>query len=164
MDVRFETKYGNKAGKHEWLTPKYIIDIIGPFDLDPCFSEPRPWDTALNYYTEKENGLIQEWNGFVWCNPPYGNYTEKWLERCSEYKNCLVLIFARTDTKMFRKYIWEKGKAIFFFYGRLRFYNADGTKGGDCAGAPSYIVAYNDLGVHKLKLLENLNEGKIVYL
>lgn len=54
MDVRFETKHGNKAGKHEWLTPKGIIDALGPFDLDPCFSDPRPWDTATIHFAEQD--------------------------------------------------------------------------------------------------------------
>ena len=117
MDVTFETKHGNKAGKHEWLTPKYIIDTLGPFDLDPCYSEPRPWDTAAKYYGESDDGLSKEWHGFVWCNPPYGEHTEKWLEKCADYKNVLALIFARTETKMFRRYIWEQAKGLFFFMG-----------------------------------------------
>lgn len=143
---------------------KIYYRYLGPFDLDPCFSEPRPWDTAYKYYGEKENGLLQEWDGFVWCNPPYGENTKYWLKKCSKYKNCLVLIFARTETKMFREYIWNKAKALFFFYGRLKFSNSDGSQGKDYAGAPSCIIAYNDLGIQKLKLLENIDEGKIVYL
>jgi hypothetical protein len=161
MDVRFETKHGNKAGKHEWLTPKKIIDDLGPFDLDPCYSEPRPWDTAANYFTEDDNGLEQKWNGFVWCNPPYGEFTEKWLEKLADYKNCLALIFARTETKMFRKYIWEQATAVFFFYGRISFYNSDGTKGSMSAGAPSCLVAWNNEGIERLKRLTN---GKLVFL
>jgi hypothetical protein len=68
MNVSFETKFGREAGQYEWLTPKEIIDILGPFDLDPCFSLPHPWETAKNFFTEKEDGLIQPWSGFVWCN------------------------------------------------------------------------------------------------
>jgi hypothetical protein len=60
MDVRFETKYGNKAGKSEWLTPKSLVESLGEFDLDPCYSLPHPWETAKNYYTEEDNGLEKE--------------------------------------------------------------------------------------------------------
>lgn len=161
MDVRFETKHGNKAGKHEWLTPKYIVDTLGPFDLDPCYSEPRPWETANKYYSEEDNGLVQPWEGFAWVNPPYGEYTEMWLKKCSEHKKCIALIFARTETKMFRKYIWEQAKAVFFFYSRLSFYNSDGTKGKMSAGAPSCLVAWDEEGVNRLKKLSN---GKLVFL
>lgn len=160
MDVTFETKHKNKAGTHEWLTPPYIINDLGPFDLDPCFSEPHPFETAKKYFTEKDNGLIQEWNGFVWCNPPYGKETKDWLKKCSEYKNCLVLIFARTETRMFKDFIWDKAKAIFFFYGRLNFYTKQGIR-GQSAGAPSCIIAYNDEGIKRLK---KLNYGKLILL
>ena len=34
-------------GNDEWLTPRYITDTLGPFDLDPCSpGDRRPWDTA----------------------------------------------------------------------------------------------------------------------
>lgn len=160
MDVRFETKHGNKAGKHEWLTPPHIVRDLGPFDLDPCYSEPRPWPTANKHYGESENGLVQPWDGnFVWCNPPYGEHTELWLKRCAEHKRGIALIFARTETKMFKKYIWEKASAVFFIYGRLTFYNSDGTPGKMSAGAPSCLVAWDDEGVSRLS---RLDYGKLV--
>lgn len=161
MDVRFETKHGNKAGKHEWLTPKEVVDTLGPFDLDPCYSLPHPWETASRFYTEDDDGLAQPWEGFVWCNPPYGEHTEKWLEKCANHKEAIALIFARTETKMFRKYIWEKAKAICFIYGRLTFHHSDGTKGNMSAGAPSCLVAWSDEGVRRLYQYQN---GKTVLL
>lgn len=161
MDTRFETKYGYKAGKCEWITPPEIISSLGEFDLDPCYSEPRPFKTAKNYYSEIEDGLTQNWSGFVWCNPPYGNSTQLWLKRLSEYKHCIALIFARTETKMFRKFIWEKALAIFFIYGRLTFYNSDGSKGKMSAGAPSCLVAWDEEGVKRLSALKN---GKLLMI
>lgn len=161
MDVRFETKFGNKMGKDEWLTPPSLIKELGEFDLDPCFSGPRPWDTAKKHFGKDENGLIQKWEGFVYCNPPYGDNTEKWLELLSNYKHCIALIFARTETKMFKKYIWDTAKAVFFFYGRLTFYNSDGTSAKMSAGAPSCLVAWDEEGVKRLK---NLKNGKLVFI
>ncbi|NCW30719.1 MAG: adenine methyltransferase, partial [Alphaproteobacteria bacterium] len=29
-----------------WLTPPAVIKALGEFDLDPCASLDRPWDTA----------------------------------------------------------------------------------------------------------------------
>ncbi len=58
----------------------------------------------------------------------YGRFTEHWLERCAEHKKVIALIFARTETKMFRKFIWEKAKAVLFIYGRISFYHVDGKK------------------------------------
>jgi len=28
------------------LTPRWIIDALGPCDLDPSAADPRPWDCA----------------------------------------------------------------------------------------------------------------------
>jgi hypothetical protein len=161
MDVRFETKYGNKAGKLEWLTPPEIIEILGPFDLDVCYSEPRPWNTAKRHIGEDEDGLKTEWTGFCWCNPPYGSNTEKWLKKCSEYKNVIALVFARTETKMFHKHIWRTAKALYFFEGRLTFYHSTGVKANMSAGAPSCLVAWNDEGVERLK---RFKKGALIYL
>ena len=70
MNVTFE---GNTStGKDEWLTPPYVIESLGEFDLDPSSPINRPFETAKNYYTILDNGLAQEWEGRVWCNPPYG--------------------------------------------------------------------------------------------
>ena len=70
MNVTFE---GNTStGKDEWLTPPEIVKSLGEFDLDPCSPIERPWDTAKNHFTINDNGLIQNWFGRVWCNPPYG--------------------------------------------------------------------------------------------
>lgn len=160
MDVTFETVHGNKAGKHEWLTPPWLIEELGPFDLDPCYSLPHPWETASKYFTEEDDGLAKEWEGFVWCNPPYGENTEEWLKKMSEYKHCIGLIFARTETKMFKKYIWEKAKAVFFVHGRIAFHHSDGAKGGS-AGAPSVLVAWDREGIRRLK---RLDKGTLVFL
>jgi len=161
MDVRFETLHGNKAGKHEWLTPPELITTLGEFDLDPCYSLPHPWETAKKYYTEDDDGLTQPWFGMVWCNPPYGEHTEKWLEKMSEHKECIGLIFARTETRMFRKYIWEKAKAVLFIYGRLTFHHSSGEKGSMSAGAPSCLVAWSDAGIERLK---RYKKGRLVLL
>ncbi len=41
-----------------WLTPRDIIDGLGPFDLDPCAADPRPFDIAATNYTEAQDGLL----------------------------------------------------------------------------------------------------------
>ena len=43
-----------------WLTPKFILDALGPFDLDPCAApEPRPWNTAAKHIIEKEDSSMK---------------------------------------------------------------------------------------------------------
>jgi hypothetical protein len=44
--------------KDEWLTPQFIVQALGAFDLDPCAPVNRPWDTARTHYT----GSAYQWN------------------------------------------------------------------------------------------------------
>lgn len=131
-------------GKDEWLTPPWIVKSLGPFNLDPCSPINRPWDTAERHYNINDNGLACPWLGRVWCNPPYGRETGKWLSKLAEHGEGIALIFARTETKMFFDHVWDKADALLFIKGRLTFYNVDGTKAKNNAGAPSVLVAYEE--------------------
>lgn len=131
--------------KDEWLTPPAIIKALGGFDLDPCAPIKRPWDMANCHYTIEENGLVQQWFGRVWCNPPYGLEAAKWLERLAAHGNGIALIFARTETRMFFEHVWKLADAVFFFEGRLHFHHVDGSRASANAGAPSCLVAYGAL-------------------
>jgi hypothetical protein len=136
-------------GKDEWLTPPEVIRSLGEFDLDPCSPINRPWNTAKHHYTIEDDGYTKDWFGRVWCNPPYGNQTNLWLKKCSEYGNAVSLVFARTETKMFFDYIWDKADGLYFIKGRLKFHHVDG-KQGDAAGAPSVLIAYGQNNVESL--------------
>ena len=153
----------NATNNDEWLTPPYIIKELGEFDLDPCCPHPdkRPWDTAWNHYHKEIDGLSQSWGGRVWCNPPYGRETFKWLEKLYDHGNGIALIFARTETIGFHEQIWNKAHAVFFFKGRLKFYRVDGSEGDTC-NAPSCLVAYGNANAESLELCKL--KGKYIQL
>lgn len=134
--------HDRSVGHDEWLTPPYILEALGPFDLDPCAPVVRPWDMAAWHYTIKDNGLAQRWAGRVWCNPPYGRETGRWLERLARHGNGIALIFARTDTRTFFQHVWPVASGLLFLRGRLTFHNVDGSEALDSAGAPSVLVAF----------------------
>ena len=149
-------------GHDEWLTPKYITDTLGPFDLDPCSpGTRRPWDTAMYHLDEADNGLAAPWFGTVWCNPPYGRETFKWLAKLADHNNGIALVFARTETVGFFEQVWERADAVFFFKGRLKFWYVDGTE-ADTANAPSCLIAYGKSNVEKLR--NSGFAGKLVVL
>lgn len=153
----------NTANKDEWLTPPYIIDALGEFDLDPCAPDPsvRPWPTATSHYCRTDNGLRQIWRGRVWCNPPYGRETFAWIRKLATHGNGIALVFARTETIGFHAEIWNKADAVFFFKGRLKFYHLSGIEGG-AANAPSCLVCY---GEDNIMAVENSGlTGKLVIL
>lgn len=137
--------------KDEWLTPPEIIKSLGSFDVDPCAPIIRPWETADNHFTVEDNGLEKQWNGRVWCNPPYGLEASKWLKKLSEHNNGIALIFARTETRMFFDWVWGKATAIKFIQGRLHFHHVDGSRAKANAGAPSVLIAYGENNAEILK-------------
>ena len=152
----------NTENKDEWLTPPEIIKSLGEFDLDPCSPINRPWPTAKNHYTVVDNGLMQKWNGRVWCNPPYGKETFLWLNKLADHGNGVALIFARTETIGFHEEIWNKADAIFFFKGRLKFYHVTGEQCDNTANAPSCLVIY---GLNNIEaVLKSGLKGKLVLL
>jgi hypothetical protein len=140
----------NAGLKDEWLTPPEIIEALGPFDLDPCAAVDQPWKTAHIQYTIEEDGLSRPWMGMVWCNPPYGPQTWKWLSALAAHGNGIALIFARTETAGFFDEVWEKADALLFLEGRLHFHHADGSRAAGNSGGPSVLVAYGDEAVERL--------------
>lgn len=131
------------AASHVWLTPPEIVQALGPFDLDPCAApSPRPWPTAKRHIELPEDGLNAKWKGRVWCNPPFGPHTAGWLYRMAEHGNGIALVFARTDTTMFRDYVWPYADAVMFLHGRPHFHRPDGTRAKGNSGGPICLVAY----------------------
>ena len=113
----------------EWYTPPEIIErvvkLFGSIDLDPCSEmSEHPNVPAARYFTVKENGLEQVWDGKVYMNPPYGRGIGEWIEKlCTEYesgnvKEAVALLPVRPDTAWWRKL---RDYAICFIKGRLKF-------------------------------------------
>jgi hypothetical protein len=138
-------------GKDEWLTPPWILERLGVFDIDPCSPVSRPWDTARKHYSVLDNGLSKQWIGRVWCNPPYGAEAAKWLSKCAEHGNAIALIFARTETSMFFKHVWGRADGLLFIDGRLYFHHVTGAVAKANSGAPSVLVAYGSANAECLK-------------
>jgi hypothetical protein len=149
--------HSHKSGTVEWLTPVEIIGALGPFDLDPCVPVAgQPWPTAARTYSARENGLLQAWGGRVWLNPPYANgIIEKWLARMADHDHGTALIFARTETDAFFRYVWERATALLFMRGRINFHFGEpwqdprtgkqyeiGDRAPGNAGAPTVLCAY----------------------
>jgi len=157
-----ELMFSSKSDQHE--TPQDFYDKLNDifnFTLDPCCTK----ETAKceKYFTEKENGLLQDWKGeTVFMNPPYGRWIGKWVEKAyfeSRQSNTVVvgLLPARTDTKWMHDFVFkinpslmytfdhmETFKAIgksfpslYFIKGRLKFGNAKNS-----APFPSMVVVW----------------------
>lgn len=151
MGIGSHTK-PNRGSNDLWLTPPPVLYALGTFDLDPCACpEPRPWATANTHVALPDDGLLRQWEGRVWCNPPYGPETGHWLQRMALHGHGTALIFARTETEHWQKWIWAKASAVLFIYGRLYFHLPDGTRGSANAGGPSALVAYGKSDADRLR-------------
>lgn len=145
-----------------WLTPRWVLDALGDFDLDPCGAPD--WPTADEIWTPETHGdgLSMPWFGRVWLNPPYGSAMTAWLERMAEHGAGTALIFARTETAAFQDMVWPHASAVLFIRGRLTFLKPDLVEGDANAGAPSVLIAYGD---HDAAILaESSIEGKYIRL
>jgi hypothetical protein len=82
------------------ITPKWILDRLGPFSLDPCAADPRPWSCAeINWTT---HGLERPWFGLVYLNPPFHRYeVGAWIRRLAAHGNGVALLHARTEAGWF---------------------------------------------------------------
>lgn len=125
----------------EWATPlKFYEDLDNRFhfNLDPCATNEN--HKCEKYFTKEDDGLVQNWGEQrVFCNPPYGREIYKWVEKAYlENKNngafVVMLLPARTDTKWFHDYIYNKHEVI-FIKGRLKF-----NDGKQAAPFPSMLV------------------------
>ncbi len=146
----------------DWITPKWLIDRLGPFDLDPCACDPQPWPCAERWFTFEDNGLMQPWDGLVWMNPPYGRKTKDWLNRLALHGNGIALVYARTDTRAFFNSVWNSATLLLFLRKRLTFNLPDGTKSrcGHNSGGPSVLIAYGETAADRLR--ENADLGALV--
>lgn len=151
----------NTRGEHttdSWITPRWLIERLGPFDLDPCQCDTQPWPCAARGYTEADDGLLLPWDGFVWCNPPYGAALGTWLNRLALHGNGIALVFARTETAAFFGAVWPYADAILFLRGRLTFHYPDGSlpRNGANSGGPSVLIAYGSQAVDRLTQCRDL--------
>lgn len=141
------------AQTHTWLTPPDILGALGSFDLDPCACpEPRPWATAATMWTREDAPLQRPWFGRVWLNPPFGprEVLDGFLARMAEHGRGIALLFARTETETFFRYVWGAASAVLFLKGRPHFHRQDGSRAGGNSGAPVVLAAYGNDDAHRL--------------
>lgn len=135
-----------KSATDEWLTPPAVLDALGgwqSFDLDPCAPAVQPYPTAKRTYTATQNGLQLPWDGRVYLNPPYSpRLLQAFLGRMVAHGRGTALIFARTETDAFFRFVWDEATAVLFLRGRLNFHHLDGARAKANSGAPSVLIAY----------------------
>jgi phage N-6-adenine-methyltransferase len=130
-----------------WETPQWLFNELDRefhFNIDLCAVNSNKKCEA--YFSPQIDSLSLPWCGSCWCNPPYGrNITQKWVRKASESvcngsaTRVVMLLPARTDTRWFHDYIYDKPNTeIRFLKGRLKFGNCKNS-----APFPSMVVVFN---------------------
>lgn len=124
------------------LTPRWLLDRLGEFDLDPCAATVRPWDCATHNIVEEEDGLASAWRGSVWLNPPFDRYrVGEWIRRLADHGDGIALVHARTEAAWFRP-ICDQSELILFLDRRIKFLRPDGSVQPANSGAPVVLAAF----------------------
>ena len=127
-----------------WATPKALFDELNAqhkFDVDVAASSfnhlCKEWFGLDHPDESRRDGLTGNWEGHVWCNPPYGRVIKDWVLKASQHYDLVVMLLpARTDTKWFHDLVLPNAD-VRFIKGRLKF--------GDSVTAapfPSMIVTF----------------------
>lgn len=122
-------KNRNLDHSDNWATPKEFYDKLNSefaFDFDPC---------PLNEgeITPDKDGLLIEWGGANFINPPYSQkikeaFVMKAIAESKKGKLCVMLLPVSTSTRLFHEYILPNAKEIRFVKGRIKFIGTN-TKG-----------------------------------
>lgn len=125
------------TGENEWYTPACYIEsarrVMGSIDLDPASSliaNERVGATKI--YTQEDDGLLYEWSGNVWMNPPYAqplimHFVSK-LAESEKVNQAIVLVNNGTETA-WGQTLLKACSSVCFPQGRIRFIDPNGNVG-----------------------------------
>lgn len=124
---------------NEWYTPWEYVNAarqtMGGIDLDPAScAYANNVVQAREFFDMKDDGLMLNWEGRVFCNPPYGmrdgksnqaRWSTKFLTEYGEgrIEQGVLLLNAMIAQSWFKP-LWDF--PLCFTYKRIRFYNKVG--------------------------------------
>lgn len=133
----------------EWQTPSHIVElahrVMGGINLDPASpGKDRTVVVADTYYTKTEDGLWQDWYGWVYLNPEYGRAIGKWMRKLraewdiGHVTQFIALVPARVDTSWWREFV-TTDMIVCNLHKRLKFLDSNGNE-QDAAPFPSSLI------------------------
>ena len=118
--LRLEVE-GDDRLKDEFFTPDWVFEGLGlTFDIDVAAPVGGvEWIPAKRYFTKADDGLSQQWEGLVWCNPPFSG-AALWARKFTDHTNGVLLSSIPGDTTWFAELgrqnalIWFHDKGLAF--------------------------------------------------
>lgn len=129
--------------KVERYTPPELFEALSfTFDLDPCSpGKDKSFVPAYQHYTVKDDGLLREWNGTVFLNPPISSVAA-WLERLAKHGDGIALVTLRPDASWFQDAAQE-ASAVCLVSDKVQFFKGGKTK-KFATGTQVALLAYGD--------------------
>ncbi len=120
-ELRIELGYAEDRMKDQFYTPAWVFDAMGlEFDIDVAAPVGGvEWIPAKRYFTKEDDGLAQDWDGLVWCNPPFSGAAD-WARKFIEHANGVLLSSIPGNTTWFTELgrqnalIWFHDKGLLF--------------------------------------------------
>jgi len=138
--------------REDWRTPPDLFAALNAefgFTLDAAANAAN--HLCERYYTAEDSAFGHSWKGErVFCNPPYGRDSGRWIAKFAEAVHegaqvIVALLPARTDTRAFHDYLYQKpGVELRFLRGRLRFGHPDTGVPMNPAPFPSMIAIFRN--------------------
>jgi phage N-6-adenine-methyltransferase len=130
-----------RSKTHLWSTPPEFFRALDQefgFELDVCALPENA--KCERYFSPKEDGLKQNWQGVCWMNPPYGREISRWVEKAylSAAAGATVVcqLPARTDTQWWHRFVMQASE-VRYIPGRLKF-----GENANSAPFPSAVVIF----------------------
>lgn len=128
-----------------WTPNQFFLGVnqrYGPFTLDVAASAMNA--KCGNYFSKDDNGLIKDWYGKVWCNPPYNNigpWVSKAIREIKKFHvgQVCMLLPEGCSTKWFQL-VYENADTIEFVHGRLNFGGPHALNDGKAASPNGSIL------------------------
>lgn len=170
--VRRNPHVSFNSGENEWYTPPKYADaaslVMGGIDLDPASTESaNRYIKAKMFFTSENSGLIKDWWGNVWMNPPYSqplisDFCEKLVEELVSGRvvQACVLVNNATETGWYQ-HLLSCASSVCFIRGRVKFID----KAGRESGAPLQGQTILYFGSRTDEFAKGFAEfGKILYV
>lgn len=121
-----------------WCTPKWFVNYLPVFDLDPCSNE-RSHIRAKHKLTIDDNGLATPWDDFakyplVWCNPPYSDVMPwaKMAMECAAVGGTVVMLVKLDPSTKWWAELMPRAD-WYAFQKRMQFEGGNGVSNNFCS-------------------------------
>jgi phage N-6-adenine-methyltransferase len=125
----------------EWGTPnRYVAlvrDVLGTIDCDPASNEAAQQIVqAAVYYTKETSGLVRNWIGAVFLNPPYSKglvdkFVTKLLAERAAGRCTKAIVLVNQSSAHWYHCLLSAAAADCKVWGRIKFVDAGGKSPGD---------------------------------